>query len=847
MPELIGLDTKVNTTVEGDQLNPRIASNGQGVTIVAWESLEGPAGIYAQRYDSAGNPVGDELAVATASNLENPALAIALDGSFVIAWEQTGPEAGIFFQRYDSAGTPVGEPVASSLTSAGNEGAFALDGDGNIVLVGAQGNGTNAVIVAQRYNVENELTEAFEVSTGGVNAANPTIAMAPNGNFVITWEQVNPGNGGAGRDIFARRFNADGAIDESAFQVNTTTQANQEKPIVAIAPDGSTFSISWESGGGNAFGGLYAQRYEFNPRQPIGDEIKLDPEINAETKAVAISPDGTLAIAYSNENNPQNSSDIFVKRYSRDGTLLNPEETAPINEYTQGIQSSAAIAPNAQGDFIIVWQSESQDGSGYGIYSKGLSAGVSEGEEPEEEVPTLAELIITPTEDTLELAEGSSSELYSVVLSRQPTGNVTISFDTDEAGIEPLEDLVFTPDNWDQAQTVTVTAIADEIAQGDRLVQIRPQATSTDPDYGGRDFDPVGVTVIDVPPPVIPGEVELIQPIGSTHIIQGFGWDPFKIVLSRQPTDTVTITAELPDNLLTLAHDSLRADSTTEHSGTTTYSITFTPQNWNLPQTITLSALDVPVPPSRSFQHGNPQVGINYAVESEDPAYQGLSIDPFSLSFSNTNNTGIEETLTRASAIGLTRSDDRITGSPNNDIIHGREGNDIISGIGGDNVIYGQGGNDGIEGGAGQDIIFGGSGNDHLHGLAGDDVVYGGEGSDRLYGGDGNDMLFGGEGSDRLFGGLGRDTLTGGPSRDSFGIGVSTGAQSVEEADLITDFTKDEDIIEFVGDLTFGQLEIYQGSDAYATDTILRDRQTGEYYARLQNVLATSLDSFDFV
>ncbi|MCT7967606.1 hypothetical protein NG799_14795 [Laspinema sp. D1] len=849
MPELIvGLDSQVNTTIEGDQVNPRIHSNGQGTTLVVWESLGNRPGIYAQQYDNQGNPVGDELEVATGNNLQNPIVAIAKDGSFVVAWEEAGSENGIVLQRYDSARNPVGEAVATSLTNTGNQGTLALDGQGNILLVGAEGNGANAGIFVQRYNAQNELTQDFQVSNEGVNEANPTLAMAANGNYVIAWEQITPGNQqGPARNIVARRFNATGPMELQAFQVNTTAQANQENPIVAIAPDGSTFSISWESGGGNAVGGLYAQRYEFNSGEAIGGEIKLDPGINLATKALAIGADGTLAIAYSDQKNSP-TSDIFVKRYDRAGTLLNPEETAPINAYTEGTQSSPAIIQNNQGNFIIVWQSKDQDGSGYGIYAKGLSQGVidEDDEDPEDPDSDLPELIITPTEEILEVPEGSSRELYSVVLSRKPTADVTITFETG-GGINPLSPLIFTADNWDIPQPITVTAIADEIAQGDRPLEIRHQVTSADPDYDGQELEPVVATLIDVPPPVTPGGVRLIEPIGSTEVLQGFRGDSYKIALSQQPTDTVTITVELPEYLLTMTPGFPQAHSTTEEEETTTFTITFTPENWNISQSIMVNALDVPHVPSRGLEHGTPSVGIHYAITSEDPAYNGLEIDALSLNFNNTNNRGMEKTLDEASALGLSTVDDRIMGSAGNDIIHGRAGNDLIYGLAGDNIIYGQEGNDGIEGGSGKDIIYGGSGNDHLYGRAGDDIIYGGEDSDRLYGGDGNDVLFGGEGNDRLFGGPGVDTLTGGPGNDSFGIGPGTGGNSPTEADVMTDFTKGEDIIEFVGALTFERLDIYQGTDAYAADTILRDRQTGEYYARLQNVIATSLDPFDFV
>jgi Ca2+-binding RTX toxin-like protein len=73
----------------------------------------------------------------------------------------------------------------------------------------------------------------------------------------------------------------------------------------------------------------------------------------------------------------------------------------------------------------------------------------------------------------------------------------------------------------------------------------------------------------------------------------------------------------------------------------------------------------------------------------------------------------------------------RINGTPNDDILVGRDREDFIFII-----------NDGI------DIIRGFAGNDSLEGRGADDQLYGGEGDDRLDGGMGADRMEGGRGSD---------------------------------------------------------------------------------------------------
>ncbi|MDZ8184074.1 MAG: hypothetical protein RMX96_04325 [Nostoc sp. ChiSLP02] len=53
-----------------------------------------------------------------------------------------------------------------------------------------------------------------------------------------------------------------------------------------------------------------------------------------------------------------------------------------VNTYTTGNQNNSAVAMDADGDFVICWQSDGQDGSGYGIYAQRYnSAGVAQGSE----------------------------------------------------------------------------------------------------------------------------------------------------------------------------------------------------------------------------------------------------------------------------------------------------------------------------------------------------------------------------------------------------------------------------------------------------------------------------------
>ncbi|MEZ2239235.1 calcium-binding protein [Microcoleus sp.] len=144
---------------------------------------------------------------------------------------------------------------------------------------------------------------------------------------------------------------------------------------------------------------------------------------------------------------------------------------------------------------------------------------------------------------------------------------------------------------------------------------------------------------------------------------------------------------------------------------------------------------------------------------------------------------------------------DVIGGGPGNDIVAAGTGNDIVAGGDGDDLIFGGKGNDLLDGGAGNDTVsgdqgndtvLGGSGNDLVLGGAGSDIVSGGDGNDSVYGGRGNDTVDGGAGNDFISGDRGSDVLTGGAGSDTFYFFSAGGDFGV---DTITDFTPVEDKI----------------------------------------------------
>ena len=102
-------------------------------------------------------------------------------------------------------------------------------------------------------------------------------------------------------------------------------------------------------------------------------------------------------------------------------------------------------------------------------------------------------------------------------------------------------------------------------------------------------------------------------------------------------------------------------------------------------------------------------------------------------------------------------------------------------------------------------------------------------------GGGGNDTLNGPKGDDYLIGALGNDLLCGGQGRDRFVLTAGSGP------DLITDFTKGEDLLVLDRGLTFAQLSITQNANA----AFIRIGQNGQLLAALNGVPASAIDDLN--
>jgi hypothetical protein len=376
----VGLgEFQVNSFTTGAQRYPAVAMDAGGDFVVVWQGpgQDGAAtGVFARRFDAGASPQATEFRVSsyTSGSQQNPAVAADADGDFVVVWEsieQDGYSTGIFARRFDAAGQPqAAEFQVNSYTSdVQRNPTVAMDSDGDFVVAWQSylQDGDYYGIFAQRFNAAG-VPQASEFKVNSFTDDEqqfPAVAMDNNGGFIVAWQSY--GEDGFSEGIFARRFDAAGSFLATEFQVHSFTMDQRFFPAVDIDGEGD-FVVTWEHNDGN-FDGIFGQRFD-SGGSPAGAELQIntyETEIQGRP-AVALDDDGDFVVAWLSNLQDGASTGIFGQRFDSAGSPQGVEFQA--TAYTAGAQRHPAVASDSDGDFVIVWESAAQDGSGDGVFAR---------------------------------------------------------------------------------------------------------------------------------------------------------------------------------------------------------------------------------------------------------------------------------------------------------------------------------------------------------------------------------------------------------------------------------------------------------------------------------------------
>jgi len=319
-------------------------------------------------------------------------------------------------------------------------------------------------------------------------------------------------------------------LNAASRNVNVTNVDNEVAAIIVLESSGST--VVSESG----------------PTDTISVSLSAQPSgnvvirvVSGDTGEATVSPQ-VLTFTASNWNTRQSVQIAGVDDAAADG-----DQTTVVSIDVDAAQSSAAFAAATSQSIDV--------------------------KTTDDEVPAI---VVTESGSGTSVSESGSTDTFTVKLSVAPTGPVTLNVKTSSIGevsVQPTT-LTFTPSNWDQPQSVTVTGVDDNVADGDQTAKVSISIASNSP-----------------PPwlPALPQEVNVrnadnelaaivLQPTGSGTVVSESGSvDSVQVSLSSKPTGNVFLQIESSNAAEVTALSSVLA---------------FTPLNWNVVQPVQVKGIN---------------------------------------------------------------------------------------------------------------------------------------------------------------------------------------------------------------------------------------------------------------
>jgi hypothetical protein len=356
---------RANTFTSGNMRSPSVASSADAFVVV-WQSPQnGTPDVFGQRFSTAALPkrLGNNFRVNSFVTGTQGYPAVAMDGSgnFVVVYQSSlaSVEIDVNGQRFNSTGTRLGaEFRVNTFTSVAVTYAYvsipsvSSDPSGNFVVVWASASGGNYTIHGQRYSSAGAMVGGdFRVNsnTTFITQRNPSVSSASDGSFVVVWDALAAASS---YDVWARRFDANGAPLGDDFLVNAYTTNLQHRP--SVASDGSgNFVVVWASENQEvASYHVYARRYATSGAA-LGPELRVDTSgaVSNDNPRVASDSSGNLTVVWQSLDG--SDTGVFGRRYLASGAPLGP--VFLVNSYTTLTQGVPEVAASGAG-FVVTWE-----------------------------------------------------------------------------------------------------------------------------------------------------------------------------------------------------------------------------------------------------------------------------------------------------------------------------------------------------------------------------------------------------------------------------------------------------------------------------------------------------------
>jgi hypothetical protein len=296
---------------------------------------------------------------------------------FVVTWEseaQDGDQSGVFARSYNPSGGPLGTEFQVNTYTTSAQHSPSIGGSNNLAVIAWQSEGQDgnlAGIHARQVGAAGPAGGEFRVNSYTTSRqVTPAVDAETAGNFVVVWASL--GQDGSDYGIFAQRYSPAGTPLGGEFLVNTYTTGFQGHPAVAMEPDDGLFVVLWDGEGPGDASGIFGQRY-LTSGAPLGPQFQVNSFTTGNQRYPAVASDiGRFCVAWQSEGEDGSGYGVFRRPYNLH--TGDPEAAAlRVNAFTTGSQAHPRVATVSFSGDVITWDDDTQDPQG-GVFGR-LHAG----------------------------------------------------------------------------------------------------------------------------------------------------------------------------------------------------------------------------------------------------------------------------------------------------------------------------------------------------------------------------------------------------------------------------------------------------------------------------------------
>lgn len=384
----LGPELEIANQPSASRFDSAVAADRTGRFVVVWaasDSGEEPD-IIMRRYDPQDVPLGSDFVVnqATAGRQYLPKVDADGTGRFVVVWKDVN--SGGKARQFDASGVPVGgEFVLNSPSGIFFSRPIAVSasaGGGFACLWEASGCGFSQCTMARRFAADGTPIEVdFPVSLSNLFIVNfsDDLAMTAEGEFVVSDSEYGSYAGEyAVGDALLTRYTAESQEASYAYVDSPLNQLYSYPPTRIASNESGSFAVAWRSfqfPGQVQNGGIEVQLFdrELNPlSEPIA--ASTDTANGHARPDLAVDRRGNFVVVWESQGQDGSGAGIFAQRFAADGSRIGSE--FQVNSYTTGDQSGPQVAAGNAGDFIVTWSSFGHGGAGQTLSARRIRSSI---------------------------------------------------------------------------------------------------------------------------------------------------------------------------------------------------------------------------------------------------------------------------------------------------------------------------------------------------------------------------------------------------------------------------------------------------------------------------------------